>query len=277
MATNATHRLPELHRSPELRTERRIRLRADRHAPAAVRSMIRPMLDEAHLVEMADDVLLLATELTTNAVLHAGTDLDVTVDVDATRVHVAVADGHRGELPVLDTTSAMRRPLLSHGRGLILVDRIATRWGVVHDNSGKSVWFDISRGDLLSDDVPGSKRPTHPARGGAAQRDTPRPQDDLVANDGAVLAGPDTWLGTSVATDLAQFAMQLVGEVSAAAGEAPVELVLDRADGRGGVEVARAATANNHNAEPVRIPLPLAPPAGAELNPLRSSTQRAST
>ena len=86
MATNATHRLPEP------RTERRLRLRANRHAPAAVRTMIRQMLDEAHLAELADDVLLLATELTTNAVLHAGTDLDVTVDVDAIRVHV---DGGR--------------------------------------------------------------------------------------------------------------------------------------------------------------------------------------
>src|SRR5699024_8220077 len=121
-----------------------------------------------------------ATELTTNAVLHAGTDLDVTVDVDATRVHVAVADGHRGELPVLDPTSAMRRPLLSHGRGLILVDRIATRWGVVHDNSGKSVWFDIRRSDLPSDDVPGTKRPTRAAQVGAAQRDAPPAGDDLV-------------------------------------------------------------------------------------------------
>ena len=123
MATNATRRVPEL------RTERRLRLRADRHAPAAVRSAIRQVLDETHLTEIADDVLLLATELTTNAVIHAGTDLDVTIEVHAARVHVAVADGHRGELPVLDSTSAMRRPLLSHGRGLILVDRIATRWG----------------------------------------------------------------------------------------------------------------------------------------------------
>ncbi len=259
MATNATHRLPEP------RTERRLRLRPNRHAPAAVRTMIRQMLDEAHLAAMADDVLLLATELTTNAVLHAGTDLDVTVDVDANRVHVAVADGHRGELPVLDPTSATRRPLLSHGRGLILVDRIATRWGVVHDNSGKSVWFDIQRSDLLSDNVPGSKRLTPTAGGGPAQRDTLRTRDDLAAADGAVLVGADTWLGTAVASDLAQFAMQLVGEVSAAAGEAVVELVLDRADGRGDVEVARAGTTNNDTDEPVRIPLPLAPPAGGVL------------
>ena len=264
MATNATHRLPEP------RTERRVRLRADRHAPAAVRVMIRQLLDEEQLADMADDVLLLATELTTNAVLHAGTDLDVTVDVDATRVHVAVADGHRGELPVLDPTSAMRRPLLSHGRGLILVDRIATRWGVVHDNSGKSVWFDIRRSDLPSDDVPGTKRPTRAAQVGAAQRDAPPAGDDLVP-DAAVLTGADTWLGTAVATDLARFAMQLVGEVSAAAGEAVVELVLDRADGRGGVEIARAGSANNHTADPVRIPLPLAPPAGGMLT-VRSAT-----
>jgi phosphoserine phosphatase RsbU/P len=259
VATNATHRLPEP------RTERRLHLRADRHAPAAVRAMIRQMLDETHLAEMADDVLLLATELTTNAVLHAGTDLAVTVDVDATRVHVAVADGHRGELPVLDPTSAMRRPLLSHGRGLILVDQIATRWGVVHDNSGKSVWFDMQRSDLASDGVPGSTRPTRATRAGTAQRAPSPAGDDLVTADGAVLVGADTWLGTAVATDLAQFATRLVAEVSAEAGDAAVELVLDRADGRGGVEVARAGTPRDQAVEPVRIPLPLAPPAHGAL------------
>ena len=36
----------------------------------------------------------------------------------------------------------------------------------------------------------------------------------ILPADGAVLVGADTWLGTAVATDLAQFAMQLVGEVS---------------------------------------------------------------
>jgi serine phosphatase RsbU (regulator of sigma subunit) len=222
------------------------------------------MLDETHLPEMLDDALLLATELTTNAVLHAGTDLDVTINVDATRVHVAVADGHRGELPVLDTTSAIRRPLLSHGRGLILVDQIATRWGVVHDSSGKSVWFDIERSDLLSHGVPRPKRPRRAARGGTAQLDPSRPRDDLAAAEGAILVGAETWLGTAVATDLAQFAKQLVGEVSAAA-DAAVELVLDRADGRGDIEVARAGGAKDQTAEPVRIPLPLAPPAHGAL------------
>jgi phosphoserine phosphatase RsbU/P len=264
VATNATRRVEGLS------IERRLLLRADRHAPAAVRSVIRQVLDETQLPAIADDVLLLATELTTNAVLHAGTDLHVTVEVDAARVHVAVADGHRGELPVLDSTSAMRRPLLSHGRGLILVDQIATRWGVVHDNSGKTVWFDIEHRDRPSGDVPGAKRPTRPVRAGTTQRDPSRGRDDLAATDGAVLVGADSWLGGAVAADLAQFATRLAGEVSAAAGDAAVDITLDRADGRGEVEVARAGsnhrtgaleTGAEQTAEPVRIPLPLAPPA----------------
>jgi sigma-B regulation protein RsbU (phosphoserine phosphatase) len=253
VATNATGRVAEP------RAERRLRLRADRHAPAAVRHAIRQILDGTDLAPMADDVLLLATELTTNAVLHAGTDLDVTVEVDAARVHVAVADGRRGELPVLDTTSATRRPLLSHGRGLVLVDRIATRWGVVHDDSGKSVWFDIERSDRPSRRVPGSKPPTRTVRVDTSSADGTRTQGDLPANDSAGLIGADTWLGADIAADLAKFAIQLVGEVSAAAGDAAVDITLDRAEGRGSVEVARAGS-QGRNDDPVRIPLPLAPP-----------------
>jgi serine phosphatase RsbU (regulator of sigma subunit) len=218
------------------------------------------MLDETQLTQMADDVLLLATELTTNAVVHAGTDLDVTIEVDATRVHVAVADGRRGELPVLDPTSAARRPLLSHGRGLILVDRIATRWGVVHDNSGKSVWFDMRRADLPAVDVPRKERPSRTARAVTARPEWVWPGDRPVHAEAAA----ETWVGEPVAAELVQFATRLVAELSAMTGGAAVELRLDRADGRGDQDVAHAG-AQTHIQSPVRVPLPLAPPAHGRL------------
>jgi sigma-B regulation protein RsbU (phosphoserine phosphatase) len=240
VATDATRRAT-------LPAQRRLRLRGDRHAPSAVRSILRDLLDETGRADLADDVLLLATELTTNAVLHAGTDVDVTADVDAARLRVAVADGHRGELPVLDPTSAPRQPLVSNGRGLVLVDRIASRWGVIHDNSGKSVWFEMV---FASHDGAGTRRAT-----------APRPPSGEPDRTGGV--GADAWLDRDGAPDLARFAGQLVAELSAAAGAAVV-LTLDRADGRGEIEIARAG-APNAGDTPVLLPLPLAPPVRGDL------------
>lgn len=250
---------------------RRLSLRADRHTPAAVRAAVRQALDETQLTDMVDDVMLLATELATNAVLHAGTDIDVIIEVHTTHVHVAVADGHRGELPVLDSTSATRRPLLSHGRGLVLVDQIATRWGVTHDKSGKAVWFDIVRvgapdiATQLADGVGGSRL-------GAWDAGVPLIAGSTAAFDGhrlgqsvgaAAAGGAETdthiWTAKPVAADLAAFGTQLAGQLSAAARGVAVELTLDRADGRGEQEIARAG-AGTQVVAPVRVELPLAPP-----------------
>ena len=59
---------------------RRVRLPADRRTPAAARALVRSVLDEAGLDELLNEALLLTTELSTNAVVHAGTELDIEVD-----------------------------------------------------------------------------------------------------------------------------------------------------------------------------------------------------
>jgi serine phosphatase RsbU (regulator of sigma subunit)/anti-sigma regulatory factor (Ser/Thr protein kinase) len=255
---------------------RRLHLRADRHAPSTVRTAVRQVLAEAALSEMADDVMLLATELVTNAVLHAGTDLDVTIDVDSARVHVAVADGHRGEVPTLDTADG-QRPLLSHGRGLVLVDHIATRWGVVHHGAGKTVWFEVFRADVVVDEFHGvdALGPGVPASNGsttalaaAALASATSDGAAVVTGDGVAIprprAGgvvtiPEIWQTAPVADDLTRLADQAVADLSAAAGGAAVDLSFDRADGRGEQRVARAGAAH-HEPTAVRVPLPLTPP-----------------
>jgi serine phosphatase RsbU (regulator of sigma subunit) len=223
---------------------------------------------------MADDVMLLATELATNAVLHAGTDLDVIVDVNATRVHVTVADGHRGEVPVLNPSAATRRPLLSHGRGLVLVDHIASRWGVVHDNSGKAIWFEIARvdepvdgamHDLAASASVGATTVTDVVvPDGASALAYPDPDavaraDGHGTGDGHAAASTEPWRSSPVGADLARLAAQVAADVSAAVDGAGVEISLDRADGRGEQPVARAGGPHRERV-PVRVPLGIAPP-----------------
>ena len=86
----------------------------------------------------ADDVTLLVSELASNAVRHARTPFTISVGCDGTAVRVEVSD-LSPELPVrrVPTVEAVT------GRGLMIVEALATSWGVEPDGSGKTVWFEI--------------------------------------------------------------------------------------------------------------------------------------
>jgi serine/threonine-protein kinase RsbW len=87
----------------------------------------------------AELVELLAGELLANAVVHgprAGR-IWVTATRDGSRVRVAVRDEGAG-MPLLKHPS----PTALGGRGVGLVDSLASRWGVDdHAPTGKTVWF----------------------------------------------------------------------------------------------------------------------------------------
>jgi anti-sigma regulatory factor (Ser/Thr protein kinase) len=89
-----------------------------------------------------DDLLLLLTELVTNAVRHgdAGPDrpLNVTLERRPRCVRVEVVDPGAGFVP-----RPPRAPDGSGGWGLVLVERIAERWGVSPALPGTCVWFEL--------------------------------------------------------------------------------------------------------------------------------------
>jgi len=91
--------------------------------------------------EALDVALLLASELATNAVMHAGTPFVIGVRVTPKRLRVTVADGD-DHTP----TVAERDRGEPGGFGLYLVDELAARWGVEaagHGQHGKEVWFEL--------------------------------------------------------------------------------------------------------------------------------------
>src|SRR5688572_14805732 len=89
-----------------------------------------------------DDVLLLVTELVTNAVRHAKAGPDAVVRVELRRgsdfVRVAVSDEGAGF-----TAEAPLERDQADGWGLALVDRIADRWAITRTVSGTCAWFEM--------------------------------------------------------------------------------------------------------------------------------------
>lgn len=109
---------------------------------SVARHAVGDLLHDADAVPalVVEDVLLLVSELVTNAVLHAGTDTTVSASVRAGRVVVAVSDYDPHHAPFL----AERGSMASNGRGVLLVDALASDWGIELMDESKVVWFEAS-------------------------------------------------------------------------------------------------------------------------------------
>ena len=117
------------------------RFPADPASVGAARKFVVRQL-EAHGVERwpAD---LLVSELATNVIIHAATEFEVVVHVNGV-VRIAVADDSLS--PPEPRTPA---PDSVNGRGLQILDKLVTRWGVEkrRDADGKIVWFELPSND----------------------------------------------------------------------------------------------------------------------------------
>ena len=104
-------------------------------APRAARDLVSRALVDWRLSQQIPDACLVVSELVTNAMIHAGTDIDVTLAEHRRSVRVAVRD-HSHALPVERHGRSEE-----HGRGLGIVAELASAWGVLpHSDGGKVVW-----------------------------------------------------------------------------------------------------------------------------------------
>jgi anti-sigma regulatory factor (Ser/Thr protein kinase) len=92
---------------------------------------------------VADEVILLVSEVAANAIVHSasgkgGTFTVVVHPVNGT-VRVEVHDGGSETPP--DIRSADDQAV--SGRGLGLVESLATRWGHLGNRDGRVVWFEV--------------------------------------------------------------------------------------------------------------------------------------
>ena len=114
---------------------------ADPAAVSGSRRFLRRTLEAWRVDEdTIDTAVLCLSELVTNAVIHAGAGCLMRVVLEAGMLTISVRDGGSRNGVV---TAATDDPLQVHGRGLQLVDALATRWGSELDTVGTTVWFDL--------------------------------------------------------------------------------------------------------------------------------------
>jgi len=118
-------------------------------APSSVaeaRHRIRELLTTTGRDSLVDDCVLLVSEVVTNALLHAGTEIELRAALVRTGVRVEVGDGSP-HLPAPRNYAATA----GTGRGLAMLESMVDDWGVTRRANGKSVWFLISDAARSSD------------------------------------------------------------------------------------------------------------------------------
>jgi hypothetical protein len=107
-----------------------------------VRAFVLHHLVRHRLQHLSDRIRLVASELSTNALVHAGTDFHVTLSANATAVRLTVRDDN-AVLPARRTAGATD----STGRGLEIVSVVSTDWGTDEAGAGsKAVWASFAIG-----------------------------------------------------------------------------------------------------------------------------------
>ena len=118
-------------------------------AVAAARRFVRETLNSWQLSGrddlMVDDAVLLTSELVTNAVVHAGTGVELTCRLNGAAVEVSVLDRHPARM-IPDPPSGGAEADRPNGRGLLLPGALSSSWGVTYAPTAKVVWFRLGLG-----------------------------------------------------------------------------------------------------------------------------------
>jgi anti-sigma regulatory factor (Ser/Thr protein kinase) len=116
-----------------------LQLAPEARAPSASRRFVRSALESWELEVLTDTAVLLTSELVTNAIVHAQTEVVVTIRRDNQRsITISVQDG-----------SQIQPRLASHaddsttGRGIEILQELAASWQVIAQPAGKTVLFTL--------------------------------------------------------------------------------------------------------------------------------------
>jgi phosphoserine phosphatase RsbU/P len=196
--------------------------------------------------DLVDTAILLASELCENAVLHAGTEFEIALTITENELTVAVTDRGAGPLELHLAQPRQRYGrAATHGRGLALVQRLATSWGTRHEADGRhAVWFSLAR-------TPCRPQPQAP----------PAPPD---AERVWTTAEQARWLlhvpsGLVDRLEPAELVAELVRRLRELLDAESVSVEIDEGDGTGPRELTRAGS-DRGNGPTVEVRLPTTAP-----------------
>jgi len=118
----------------------RLRLEPSSGAAAAARRLVDRACSEWHVQAILDPARLVVTELVSNAVRHARTQIQVTLHRRAHELRIEVHDNS----PESPRPAKAVRSTSEGGRGLIVVAALTTAWGATHTATGKIVWATLA-------------------------------------------------------------------------------------------------------------------------------------
>lgn len=124
------------------RIEARVLLPPETRSAGVARRFVAAALETWGCTELADTVLLLVSEVVTNAILYARSESELVLRFSGGVLRVEVAD-ESAQMP----TKKRYADDAATGRGLVLVENLADSWGTEAADGGKTVWFEIAVGD----------------------------------------------------------------------------------------------------------------------------------
>lgn len=108
-------------------------------SPRRARQFVDEVLHRWQRDGAIDRMSLIASELVTNAVFHARTDITVELTAEDGTIHLEVFDRSAGRPVFLDS-----EPNVPGGLGLPIVEALASSWGMSQrDGGGKAVWAEV--------------------------------------------------------------------------------------------------------------------------------------
>jgi anti-sigma regulatory factor (Ser/Thr protein kinase) len=115
-----------------------IQLEPSGSAPAQARRLVRRVLADMVSDDLTDTAELLVSELVTNAITHGTGMVTLSIDCAKDELSVTVSDDDPKQPEIQP-----ERLMALGGRGLRMIDSLASEWGVTPrtDGPGKDVWF----------------------------------------------------------------------------------------------------------------------------------------
>jgi hypothetical protein len=121
---------------PTPESYRHLDLEPELGAARAARRLMTDACADWALDDLAGSSCIVLTEMVNNVVAHAHTSMTVLLSRRADALSLAVRDGS----PTIPRFAGPVAPTAYGGRGLLLIDSVADRWGSLASDGGKVVW-----------------------------------------------------------------------------------------------------------------------------------------